>query len=81
MSPMMLQDVSDKASINTVTDASIHNDNYNVALGDYILMYTALSQPKKAAELVSKQEDGFIDNGNSRTYLDAWVYSFVDMPK
>jgi hypothetical protein len=33
------------------------------------------------AELVSKQKDGFIDDGNSRTYLDAWIYSLVDMPK
>jgi endo-1,3(4)-beta-glucanase len=81
MSPMMLQDASDGASINTVTDASIHNNNYNVSLGDYILMYVALSQPQKAAELLSKQKDGFIDDGNSRTYLDAWIYSLIDTPK
>jgi endo-1,3(4)-beta-glucanase len=81
MSPMMLQYVQDGSSINVVTSASIRNDNYNVALGDYVLMYMALSQPQKAAQLVSKQQDAFIDDGNSRTYLDAWVFLLTDTPK
>jgi endo-1,3(4)-beta-glucanase len=81
MSPMMLQDASDGASIDIVTNASIRGDNYNVALGDYVLMYLALSQPQKAAELLPKQQDAFIDDGNSRTYMYAWVYSLTDAPK
>lgn len=54
---------------------SIQNDNYNVSLGDYVLMYSALSDPTKAQALVLKQQDKFIDDGNSRTYLQAWIYS------
>ncbi len=81
MSPMMLQYASDGSSINNVVSASIRSDNYNVALGDYILMYTALTQPQKAEQLLSKQQDAYIDDGNSRTYMDAWVYSLSDTTK
>lgn len=81
MSPMMLQYVTDGASIDKVSSASIKNSNYNVALGDYILMYKALSQPQTAAQLVNKQQDAFIDDGNSRSYMDAWVYSLTDTAK
>jgi endo-1,3(4)-beta-glucanase len=81
MSPMMRQFTSDGPSIATVVSASIRNDNYNVALGDYVLMYSALTQPEKAARLLPKQKDSSIDDGNSRTYLYAWVYSLIDTPK
>lgn len=77
MSPMM-QSFSSDSSITSVINTSIQNGNYNVALGDYVLMYLALTQPQKAVELASKQQDAFIDNGNSRTYLDAWVFSHAD---
>jgi len=78
MSPMMAQYISDGTSIDTVVSTSIHDNNYNVALGDYILMYAALADPQKSLGLVSKQQDAFIDDGNSRTYMDAWVYSLSD---
>lgn len=79
MSPMMLQYALDgSSSINNTVNASIRNDNYNVALGDYVLMYMALAQPQKAAQLLAKQQDAYIDNGNSRTYLDAWIFSLID---
>ena len=81
MSPMMQQFSSDGSSIATVVNASIRNDDYNVALGDYVLMYMALTQPEKAARLLSNQKDSSIDDGNSRTYLYAWVYSLSDTPK
>jgi endo-1,3(4)-beta-glucanase len=58
--------------------ATIKDDNYNVPLGDYILMYLSLSQPKKAEQLLSNQQDTFIDDGNSRTYLSAWIDAQVD---
>jgi endoglucanase Acf2 len=77
MSPVMLQFASGGASIDKNIRASIHDDNYNVALGDYDLMYFALSNPQKAAELVGKQQDSFIDDGNSRTYLEAWIFSLT----
>jgi len=78
MNPMMMQDASDGAHINTVVNASIQNDDYNVALGDYILMYTALTDPQEASSLLSKQTDSFIDDGDSRTYLSAWIFSLTD---
>lgn len=81
MSPMMRQFSSDGSSIDSVVNASIRNDDYNVALGDYVLMYSALTQPEKAARLLPKQKDSSIDDGNSRTYLYAWVYSLTDTPK
>jgi hypothetical protein len=55
--------------------SSIENDNYNVALGDYILMYDSIYNPTHAAQLLPKQQDSFIDDGNSRTYLSAFIYS------
>ncbi|MDB5159974.1 MAG: Endo,3(4)-beta-glucanase [Candidatus Saccharibacteria bacterium] len=81
MSPAMLQYATDGTSITSVINASIRNDNYNVALGDYVLMYFALAQPDKAAQLVSGQQDAYIDDGNSRTYMDAWVFSLTDTQK
>ncbi len=78
MSPVMLRYASDGVSIDEAVSASIRDDNYNVALGDYNLMYLALSDPVKAAELLDKQQDAFIDDGNSRTYLTAWIFSLSD---
>lgn len=78
MSPQMLQDVSDGSVINKITSASIKNDNYNVALGDYVLMYLALAQPQQATQLAANQQDAFIDDGNSRTYMNAWIFSLTD---
>lgn len=50
-------------------------NNYNVALGDYLLMYLALSDKAAAIQALDRQTDEFIDDGNSRTYLRAWIYS------
>jgi len=74
LSPSMVNFASDP-SINNRVALSVQNDNYNVSLGDYVLMYLALSDPAKAQSLVAKQQDAFIDDGNSRTYLQAWIYS------
>jgi len=41
-------------------------------------MYMALADPAKALGLVSSQKDSFIDDGNSRAYLEAWVYALND---
>jgi len=50
-------------------------NNYNVALGDYLLMYLALSDKNAAINALDRQTDQFIDDGNSRTYLRAWIYA------
>ncbi|HEY8992431.1 MAG TPA: glycosyl hydrolase [Candidatus Microsaccharimonas sp.] len=78
LSPAMLSYASDGGSIDATVKASIQGDNYNVALGDYVLMYLALHDPQKAAQLTGKQQDAFIDDGNSRTYMNAWVFSLSD---
>ena len=77
MSPMMLQFASDAKAIDKSISTSIQDDDYNVALGDYDLMYLALSNPQKARELIGKQQDQFIDDGNSRAYLEAWIFSIT----
>lgn len=81
MSPFMLSYASDGSNISATISDTIKNDNYNVSLGDYVLMYLALSQPHKAEQLLNKQQNAFIDDGNSRTYLDAWVFSLTDTSK
>jgi len=50
-------------------------NNYNVALGDYLLMYSALSDKNAAVSALDRQTDQFIDDGNSRTYMRAWIYT------
>ncbi len=74
MNPVMTT-LSSDPYIKSVLNASITNNNYNVTLGDSDLMYMALADPAKALGLISSQKDSFIDDGNSRTYLDAWVYA------
>lgn len=75
--PAFVSFASDGGStINRLLNASIVNNNYNVALGDYDLMYLALTNPSKAASLAAAQTN--IDDGNSRTYLQAWIFSQLD---
>jgi endoglucanase Acf2 len=77
MNPVMAT-LSSDPYINSVIGASITNNNYNVTLGDYDLMYVALADPAKALGLLGSQKDSFIDDGNSRAYLEAWVYTLND---
>jgi endo-1,3(4)-beta-glucanase len=49
---------------------------YDVALGDYLLMYSAMAGPAQAARAVKNAEtlpEKWIDGGNSRSYMLAWV--------
>lgn len=78
MSPVMAHQLDAAKTAKQVIDRSITNDNFNVALGDYILMYLSLYDKPRALSLVDKQQDAFIDDGNSRTYLDAFIYSQAD---
>jgi endo-1,3(4)-beta-glucanase len=73
--PMNPEQVSfqNDAAASKVISATIQHDNYNVPLGDYILMYLALRDPAKASILSAKQTT--IDDGNSKTYLQAWIFS------
>jgi len=73
MVPSMQQFAKDGSEINATVSRTISGDNFNVPLGDYILMYQALSDPTRAKAILSKQTT--IDDGNSKTYLEAWVFS------
>jgi endo-1,3(4)-beta-glucanase len=51
---------------------------YSVQFGDYLLMYSALGgadQAKTALATARQLPEKFIDDGNSRTYLLAWIMS------
>jgi len=74
MSPVMELFKEDGDAILTKLAAQDQPGNYNVALGDYLLMYLALYDKAAALEELSQQTNAFIDDGNSRTYLRAWIY-------
>jgi endo-1,3(4)-beta-glucanase len=78
MNPFMVHLPDDAATVNRLVASSITNDNFNVPLGDYIVMYLSLKDPQRALALASKQQNTFIDDGNSRTYMNAFIYSQTD---
>ncbi|MDB5162724.1 MAG: Endo,3(4)-beta-glucanase [Candidatus Saccharibacteria bacterium] len=75
MSPVMETFKADNGGIKEKLAKQDKPNNYNVALGDYLLMYLALSDKAAAIQALDRQTDEFIDDGNSRTYLRAWIYS------
>ena len=48
---------------------------YDVPFGDYLTMYRALAQPERALRAGRRLPDSAIDDGNSRTYMLAWLLS------
>lgn len=75
--PMMTVFAQDEAKIAKQVNAAIRDNNFNVTLGDYVLMYSALGNPERASQALSQQQSKFIDDGNSRSYMNAWVYSLL----
>jgi endoglucanase Acf2 len=78
MNPFMTDLSRDSEKITDLVSSSITNDNFNVPLADYILMYLSLHNPERASELMTRQQDAYIDDGNSRTYLYAFIYAQTD---
>lgn len=78
MNPFMTRLPEDTTAANRLVNTAIASDTFNVALGDYILMYMSQYDSKRALAQLDKQQDAFIDDGNSRTYLNAYVYSQTD---
>jgi endoglucanase Acf2 len=78
MNPVMTSFAADGDTGRPLIAAAITNNNFNVALGDYILMYLSLFDPSRAESLLAKQQTTFIDDGNSQTYLHAFVYAQSD---
>jgi endo-1,3(4)-beta-glucanase len=75
LNPAMKSLTTDGPAIGRNVTGSIQQDNYNVPLGDYILMYLSLNDPAKAEQLAASQQDANVDDGNSRTYMNAWILS------
>lgn len=78
LNPMMQVFGQDKTRISTQVNAAIEDNNFNVALGDYVIMYAALNDPDRALKASEQQQDKFVDDGNSRTYMNAWIFSQLD---
>ena len=75
MSPASTYLAGDPARIAENLKQAVPN-GYNVALGDYLLMYSALEGPSQASAALATARtlpDKFIDDGDSRTYLMAWI--------
>ncbi|MCA0252697.1 MAG: 1,3-beta-glucanase [Actinobacteria bacterium] len=50
---------------------------FDRAFGDYILMYSALAGPEDAARALALADGAVVDDGMTRTYLLAWLYSLT----
>ena len=72
MDPSMQTFRSDKDIITTSVSKTVPNNNFNVPLGDYVLMYLSLADPTKAKQLIGQQT--LIDDGNSMSYLKAFIF-------
>lgn len=48
-------------------------NGYHVPFGDYMAMYLALVAPARALSIARELPESAIDDGNSRSYLLAWV--------
>ncbi|QNN51310.1 glycosyl hydrolase [Nocardioides mesophilus] len=46
---------------------------YDTIFGDYLTMYLAMADPKRALAVGRQLPDSAIDDGNSRSYLLAWL--------
>jgi len=64
---------ADGSHIDSLVNATAPNHDFNKPLGDYALMYYGLRHPDEATKLASKQT--LIDDGNSKTYLLAWLFA------
>ncbi|MES2094043.1 MAG: glycosyl hydrolase [Actinomycetota bacterium] len=77
MSPVAGYLAGDPARIRANLADSVPN-GYDVVFGDFLLMYRALEGPDAAAsalEATSVLNEDRVDDGNSRSYLLAWIMS------
>ncbi len=76
MSPGQAYLADNKSAITSNLSATVPEaSDYNVQYGDYLLMYEALANPKAALKNLSQLAPQNIDNGDSLSYVTAWVYS------
>ena len=50
-----------------------HRGKFDQKFGDYLLMYAALAEPRRALAIGRELRDSWIDDGNSRAYMLAWL--------
>jgi endo-1,3(4)-beta-glucanase len=75
MSPASSYLAGDPARIEKNVSEAVPS-GYDVQFGDYLLMYSALAgteQAKSALSIARTLPQKFIDDGNSRSYLLAWI--------
>lgn len=78
MSPSAVAGLKGNGSARIVTnvDSATASGGFAAPLGDYILMYSALAGPKQAQSALAAAKqlpDSAIDDGNSRSYLMAFL--------
>jgi endo-1,3(4)-beta-glucanase len=65
--------VDDKRVRATVAEASA--GGFDTMFGDYLAMYLALAEPRRALEIGRRLPDSAIDDGNTRSHLLAWLHT------
>jgi endo-1,3(4)-beta-glucanase len=76
MSPGQAYLAENKAEITkNLAQAITSSSDYQNQYGDYLLMYEALVNPADALTNLKQITPNELDNGDSMTYLSAWVYS------
>jgi len=83
MSPVAGYLAGDADRITANLAEAVPGDDYDVMFGDYLLMYAALQSPDAASaalETAATLPEERIDDGNSRTYLLAWLMRWRTPP-
>ncbi len=78
MSPSSTYLAGDPARIDANVAEATSGGKFDQKFGDYLLMYSALAGEKQrsaALATAEKLDDEWIDDGNSRSYLLAWLMS------
>jgi endoglucanase Acf2 len=74
MPPVLAQGAVDEQRVRAnVADATA--GGFRTTFGDYLTMYLALAEPRRALEIGRRLPDSAIDDGDSRSYLLAWLLS------
>jgi endoglucanase Acf2 len=75
MPPVMETLRSQKNRIGENLAATLPDGNYSQQFGDYLLMYRSLTDKQGALAAARQLPDTAIDDGNSRSYMLAWILS------
>ena len=72
MPPVLAQGRIDEKRVRaSVAEAT--PDGFDTMFGDYLTMYLALADPRRALEIGRRLPDSAIDDGNTRSHLLAWL--------